>query len=176
MINAFQIRSGTPEDLVREREELFLKALAEVNSEILLKPGFRSLLDFLADRDVDLAVCSNASEGRVKATLKHAGISTYFPEFITPSAGFLPKGSPNGTSMYEELRDKLGHEREDCVVVESSLVGVSTAVEAGLYTLLVVNDYTQPKRAARAGVHVLGNAQMLHTWFAEHWDRMPAPA
>jgi beta-phosphoglucomutase-like phosphatase (HAD superfamily) len=176
MINAFQIRSSKPEDLVREREDLFLKALAEVNSQLLLKPGFRSLLDFLADRNVDMAVCSNASEGRVNATLKHAGISTYFNKVITPSDGFPPKGGSQGTSMYEAVREKLGHEREDCVVVESSLVGVSTAVEAGLYTLLVVNDYTQPRRAARAGVHVLGNAQMLQTWFTEHWDRLPAPA
>ena len=173
MIKEFEIRSSTPEDLVREREELFLKALDTVNSQILLKPGFRSLLAFLADRRVDMAVCSNASEGRVKATLEHAGISKYFDEVITPSAGFQPKGSPNGNSMYEEVRTKLGHERGGCVVVESSLVGVSTAVEAGLYTLLVVNDYTQPKRAARAGVHVLGNAQMLQTWFTEQWDRSP---
>lgn len=173
MIKEFEIRSSTPGDLVREREELFLKALDTVNSQILLKPGFRSLLAFLADRHVDMAVCSNASEGRVKATLEHAGISKYFDEVITPSAGFQPKGSPNGNSMYEEVRTKLGHERGDCVVVESSLVGVSTAVEAGLYTLLVVNDYTQPKRATRAGVHVLGNAQMLQTWFTEQWDRPP---
>ncbi|HET9198818.1 MAG TPA: HAD hydrolase-like protein [Solirubrobacterales bacterium] len=176
MINVFQIQATTPENLVAEREDLFVETLEEVNSQILLKPGFRSLLELLADREVAMAVCSNASRGRVEATLEHAGISNYFQEVITPSAGFPPKGSSGGTSMYEEVRHKLGHDPEECVVVESSLVGVTTAVAAGLYTLLVVNDYTQPKRAARAGVHVLGNAQMLQAWFSEHFERMPVAA
>lgn len=176
MIAKYEIRSSTPEDLVREREELFIQTLATVNSQILLKPGFRYLLQLLADRGVDMAVCSNASRDRVEATLQHAGISNYFQKVVTPSAGFVPKGNLDGSSMYDEVRQELGHEPEDCVVVESSLVGVSTAEDAGLYTVLVVNDYTQPRRAARAGVHMLGNAQMLKAWFVEHFDRVPTKA
>lgn len=174
MVSRFQISTSSSKDLVREREDRFLEALDEVDSQILLKPGFRALLEILADKGVVMAVCSNASERRVGATLARAGIRNYFEEVITPIGEFLPKGSSIGPSMYEEVRKTLTQKREHCVVVESSLVGVSAAVDAGMYTLLVINDYTQPRRAARAGVQVLGNAQVLQTWFKDHFGHPPA--
>jgi HAD superfamily hydrolase (TIGR01509 family) len=173
MATAFQIESS-PKQLVREREERFVKALGEVNSELLLKPGFRALLAFLSERGITMTVCSNATERRVTKTLERAGINNYFRRVITPSPEVQPKGSNSGPSMYESVLDELNQKPENCVVVESSLFGVEAAVEAGLYTLLVVNDYTEPRRAARAGVRVLGNAQMLQKWFEEHWDNLPA--
>lgn len=172
MARSFQI-GVSPKQLVQEREERFVNALGEVDSEVLLKPGFRALLAFLSERGIAMTVCSNATERRVTRTLERAGITNYFKRVITPTPEVQPKGSLSGPSMYESVLEELEQKPETCVVVESSLVGVEAAVDAGLYTLLVVNDYTEPRRAARAGVRVLGNAQMLQKWFEEHWDNLP---
>jgi len=97
---------------------------------------------------------------RVAATLDHVGLAAFFEAVMTPRDGLQPKPAPD---MLLELSSGVGAGR--CLVVESSLRGVTASVDAGCFTLLLVNDYTGPEIVGRRGVEVLGNAQVLYSWF-----------
>lgn len=162
MRRAYQIRGMTPEELVAERDRRYQSALGATDPESLVKPGFREVLELLERRQVRMAVCSNASARRTHATLKHVGLANYFDAAITPDEGMRPKPSPE---MLLALQERFGLRAGNCLVVESSLRGVTASLEAGCYTLLLMNDYTAPQMVGRRGVEVLGNAQVLRWWF-----------
>jgi len=161
MRREYQIRDTDPSELVGERDRRYLEALEATDPDSLVKPGFRDVLELLGRMRVPMAVCSNASVGRVEATLKHVGLINYFEATMTPGDGLAPKPAPD---MLVALQDRLRVEPQRCLVVESSLCGVEASVNAGCFTLLLVNDYTAPLSVARRGVEVLGNAQVLRFW------------
>ena len=156
----------TADELVVERDRRYQSALSATEPDSLVKPGFREVLELLERRRVRMAVCSNASKRRVEATLKHVGLANYFGATMTPDEGLQPKPSPD---MLLALQERFGLEASRCLVVESSLLGVAASVDAGCYTLLLVNDYTAPLLVGRRGVEVLGNAQVLRSWFAAYF-------
>ena len=166
MHSAYQIRGMTADELVAERDRRYQSALSATEPDSLVKPGFREVLELLERRGVRMAVCSNASKRRVEATLKHVGLANYFGATMTPDEGLQPKPSPD---MLLALQERFGLEASRCLVVESSLLGVAASVDAGCYTLLLVNDYTAPLLVGRRGVEVLGNAQVLRSWFAAYF-------
>jgi HAD superfamily hydrolase (TIGR01509 family) len=170
MIQQYQIMNKDAEALIREREDRFIAALASEDKEGLVKPGFRKILARLARRGVRLAITSNASHARVLATLKRAGILMYFDEsrILTPGGTMRAKPSP------EMIKTLLQRERvrgAQCLVIESSRVGVEASIAAGCYTILLVNDYTTPGIASRRGVEVLANAQELDLWLDRFFAR-----
>lgn len=164
MVQRFQILQRTPQALVSEREREYRERLNSVDAESLVKPGVRELLALFARKRLLVSVCSNASRGRVQATLEHVGLANYFASCMTPDQGQAPKPSPE---MISAIQRDHGVSAAECLVVESSLIGVEAALQAGCFCILLVNDYTAPNRVDRKGVDVLPNSQALREWFRE---------
>jgi putative hydrolase of the HAD superfamily len=162
MIREFQIRGITADALVKERENLYHVRLEGTVPESLVKPGFKEILQLLANQKAKMAVASNASERRVEATLDHVGIANYFAACRSPSRGLREKPAAD---MIDAILSEFGEDAQRCVVVESSVTGVEAARRAGCYCILLVNDYTSPEPMERRGVEVLSNSQALLLWF-----------
>jgi HAD superfamily hydrolase (TIGR01509 family) len=166
MIRTYNIMSRNADQLVHEREVQYLKKLKATNSEVLVKPGFRRILALLAKKSIKLAVCSNASKNRVKTTLMHVGLWQSFDFVACPDSGRAEKPSPE---MLRAILTEFGAAQDHCLVIESSVIGVTAALNAGCFCILLVNDYTTPQRVARRGVEVLANSQSLLKWFVERF-------
>ncbi len=133
--------------------------LKQVDPLRLCKPGFRPLLELLRKNKIHTALYSNASRQRVNGTLAHLGLSDAFGQVVTnDDPGMQPKPDP---TMLFELQRRLDLKARDCLVVESSVIGMEAARNAGCHCAMIMNDYALPSAVRERNVTFLGNAREL---------------
>jgi HAD superfamily hydrolase (TIGR01509 family) len=168
MIRRHNLRDTDAETLVQEREKRYSERLEKANAGDLVKPGFQRMLDGLADKGVTLCIYSNASSSRMRITLDRAELLSYFQRLVSATdKGMAAKPDPK---MLEAILDQYNLTPDNCLVVESSLVGVDAAVSAGCFCILLVHDFTSPdpEQIERKGVEVLESSQRLLRWFERY--------
>lgn len=107
------------------KERLYRELMAPQFEE-RLSPGVR---EFLARfQDLPMAVASNAEPLNVDFVLERSGLGRYFPVVVTGAEVERPKPDPE---VYLTAASRLGADPRECIVFEDSLVGVSSALDAG---------------------------------------------
>lgn len=134
--------SGDPNldyQAVREcRKELMERYLNENGIE--LKPYALEVLQKLKDEDIIIALCTANDYERTERYLKRIGIFEYFDHIIC--ASMVEKGKP-APDIYEFAIDELGLYADECIVVEDSPNGITSAATAGVRTVMIP-DLTEP--------------------------------
>lgn len=99
-----------------------------------LKKGALELLDFLHEKKIVRAVATASPKDRSERYLKQAGILDYFDRVI--SATMVSQGKP-APDIYEFACRELGFAPADCLAVEDSPNGVTSAFKAGCQVVMV---------------------------------------
>ncbi len=99
-----------------------------------LKKGVLELLDFLHEKKIVRAVATASPKDRSERYLKQAGILDYFDRVI--SATMVSHGKP-APDIYEFACRELGFAPADCLAVEDSPNGVTSAFKAGCQVVMV---------------------------------------
>lgn len=120
------------------RKELMEEALAENGIE--LKPGARELLQFLKEQGIETAVATASDMERTTRYLAQVGLLSYFDKLI--SATMVKEGKPS-PDIYQYACEQLGRTPAECIAVEDSPNGVTSAYRAGC-KVIMVPDQTQP--------------------------------
>lgn len=102
-------------------------------------PGVVALLEKLAAEGVPLAVVSSSSHPWVDGWLEKLRLASYFREVVC--RGDAPRIKP-APDLYLEGARRLGLAAADCLVIEDSLNGVHSAIEAGMPVWAVPNRVT----------------------------------
>jgi HAD superfamily hydrolase (TIGR01509 family) len=161
IVPRFQFVLTDPDELIRLREDRYLDLLSRTDRESLCKPGFRATLALLRRCGVRLALYSNASRRRVDYTLNHIELRNYFDIVVSSSDEEMEdKPSPR---MLHHVFDRLGVTPQQCLVVESSKIGIEAAKAGGCYCVAMENNY-YPRRQEtirRSGIEFLGNGWQL---------------
>ncbi len=100
---------------------------AELNAPLL------DILRGLKDTYI-LALVTTASRRNVEAVLAHFGLSAFFDVVVTQEDVRRAKPDP---ACYNDLIERLGVKREDCLIFEDSASGVAAALASGCQTLVV---------------------------------------
>ena len=96
--------------------------------------GVSEVLDSLK---IATCVASNGRPGHVENSLKLTGLYKYFEGRVyTASEVANPKPDP---ALFLYAADKMGFSKEECVVIEDSITGVTASVRAGIRVLGLVN-------------------------------------
>ena len=96
--------------------------------------GISEVLDSLK---IAICVASNGRPGHVENSLKLTGLYKYFEGRVqTASEVANPKPDP---ALFLYAADKMGFSKEECVVIEDSITGVTASVRAGIRVLGLVN-------------------------------------
>ena len=164
VIPRFQFSLTSPEELIQMRQNRYLELLSKTDPESLCKPGFRATLTLLRRCGARLALYSNASRGRVDYTLSHLELRNYFDVVVSSSdEGMEDKPSPR---MLRHVFSVLGVQPEQCLVVESSKIGIDAAKAAGCYCIAMENNYYPRHQSTiqESGVEFLGNGWQLLEW------------
>ncbi|HEY9847045.1 MAG TPA: HAD family hydrolase [Candidatus Caenarcaniphilales bacterium] len=111
--------------------------------EIPLRPGVRRLLEEAHTQGVRLAIATTSTQSNVTALLE----STLAPDgsswFEVIAAGdIVPRKKP-APDIYHYLLERMGVAAQDSLVIEDSHHGLKAAVQAGLKTVVTVNEYTR---------------------------------
>ena len=94
------------------------------------------LLDVLRGLKADyiLALVTTASRPNVEGVLRHFGLGDFFDLVVTQEDVKIAKPDP---SCYNELIERCGVKREDCLIFEDSASGVAAALASGCQTLVI---------------------------------------
>jgi HAD superfamily hydrolase (TIGR01509 family) len=129
------------------------------------RPGARELLDKCVAAGVPLALVTNTRRELAERALKTIG-SHYFT--VTVCGDEVPDGKP-APAPYLRAAVLLGVAPDECLAIEDSVAGVSSADAAGCAVLVVPNDVDVPGGPRRRHVDSLAGLDVedLRTIYAQ---------
>lgn len=113
--------------------------------------GARELLESLADAGVPMALVTNTRRGLTERALDSIG-RHYFAASVCGDE--VPRGKP-APDPYRRAAELLGFDPADCLAVEDSVTGATSAEEAGCPVVVVPNDVKVPASPRRHHVNSL---------------------
>ena len=107
---------------------------------VAVKPGLVPLLDWLAERDVPVAVATSTQHALALEKLALAGLRERFETIVCGDQ--VPKGKP-APDVYREAVARIDADPARCIALEDSEIGLRAA-HAAVLTCSVVPDLLPP--------------------------------
>lgn len=104
------------------------------------KPGLFELLDFIKEKNLLCAVCTATDRERTAKYLKSIGCYDYFDAFV---CGDMIKNGKPCPDTYIEGAKALGVDTCECIALEDSPNGITSAYSAGCIAVMIP-DLSQP--------------------------------
>ncbi|KAL7539837.1 hypothetical protein ACHAWF_006517 [Thalassiosira exigua] len=121
------------------KTEIFMKMIEE--GAIPLRPGVLRLVDEAIGAGVRLAVCSTSNEMAVRGLVKTLMGEDRAAKFQIFAGDMVKKKKP-APDVYLMAVDEMGLDKDRCVIIEDSHIGVGAAVAAGISCLVTKSSYT----------------------------------
>ena len=114
---------------------------------IPLRPGVKRLLTAARTANLRLAISTTTTPANVFALLKGNIDSDWFE--VIAAGDIVPKKKP-AADIYNYVLEQMKLPAADCLAFEDSENGLISAMNAGLTTIVTINDYTQNHNFDRA--------------------------
>lgn len=125
---------GSPQDMAGEALGLMD---GHYRNDIELKPGIKEYLEKLKSEGVKMCIATITDRCLTTICLQRLGIFDYFDFIITSTEVKTGKNTPD---MYLLCAEKLGSQPNDTAVFEDTLNALTTAKEAGFYTIGIYDE------------------------------------
>ncbi|MBI5393165.1 HAD family phosphatase [Candidatus Woesearchaeota archaeon] len=126
----------TPEELTKERELIYFDIIDKKGLELF--PGILETIKKFSKR-YKLAIATSAEKTKVDFTLKKFNLQQYFPVLIT--AEDIIKGKPDPEPYCKTIK-KLNIKAREAIVIEDSVNGMKSALDAGCFCIAVTNTFS----------------------------------
>ena len=126
------------------KQELYEQLIE--NGELRPCPGAVQLLDGLDGGKIPYALASSGSKRKIGLNLVYTGLLDRFPVII--SGEDMERGKPH-PDIFLLAAERLGMEKDRCVVIEDSLNGIDAAHRAGMLCVAVTGTFP-PDTLSRA--------------------------
>lgn len=110
---------------------------------IPLRPGVKRLLEEAREQGMRLAIATTAALPNVTALLEHTLGSESPSWFEVIAAGDIVPAKKPAPDVYQYVLRVMGLEASECLAIEDSYQGLKAACQAGLKTVVTINDYTK---------------------------------
>lgn len=111
--------------------------------EIPLRPGVKRLLQEARDVGLRLGIATTTTPANVTALLRHSLAEDAEDWFEVIAAGGMVAAKKPAADVFLYAMEKLGVTPAECLAFEDSENGLRAARDAGLATLVTVNEYTR---------------------------------
>jgi len=139
----------SPEELLRERGEIFARLLRE--SGIRPMPGLFSAIRVFNQMDFAKAIASSSRREWIIWGLEELKLKDEFPVIVSGEEVREAKPAPE---IFLLASKRLGLERERCLVLEDTIIGVQSAKGAGMKVIAIPNQYNQDEDFSRADLRL----------------------
>ena len=140
------------EKFVDDRDEFYMKVSREHDGPKAAE-GAVALLDFLDAKGIPFALASSASPAKVKFNLETSGLTGRFRAVVNGAE--VARGKPD-PDIFQEAARRLGVAPQDCLALEDSLHGLTSAITAGCTAIAIASSF--PAAALREYTqHVYAN-------------------
>lgn len=121
--------------LIKERDKFLFELIDE---KLKLFSGFRTFLTALKEKNMKLAITTSSNRYYTELVLKKFNLKHNFSVLICSDDIQNPKPNPE---PYQKTIQELQLEPEECIVIEDSIVGLTSAKAAGAHTIAVTNSF-----------------------------------
>lgn len=108
-----------------------------------LRPGVKRLLQEAREAGLRLAIATTTTPANVTALLQTALGSDSLNWFEVIAAGDIVPAKKPAPDIYDYVLNAMQLKPQVCLAFEDSHAGLQSAMQAGLATVITVNDYTQ---------------------------------
>lgn len=150
----------TSEQLAAETQEEYLKQV----EEITVRPGFEELAEGLKDSGIKLALATSNTWEVTMKILEKVGLTDYFDSITTTEEVKFNKPDPD---LFIVAADKLGFERNECLVIEDAPSGVEAAHRAGMKVIAISDDEKFSQKLSKADLLIEGFSEITPQAIAE---------
>jgi len=105
--------------------------------DIEVKSGFIEFVDFLKNSDFQIGLATSTRWETANKILENGGMTEIFNCITTGEEVLNPKPDPE---IFTLTSDKLGVEREGCLVIEDSVSGIEAARQAGMKVVAIASN------------------------------------
>jgi len=125
-------------EVYSEEKEIIYRALCLKETELFrLVKGLEPLLDRLKEHEIPFTIATAAGRNNVNFYFEHLGLSRWFSiDRVALADGTLP-GKPE-PDVYLRACKILNVDPGDCIVVEDSMAGLTSAARAGIGKIIAV--------------------------------------
>ncbi len=137
----FSVTTETPEVLLERYDR---RMIEELRTRVPLMEGAEEAILFFREKGLPLGLASCSAMNQIEAAMEKHGLSGYF-EFMISASGEMP-GKPH-PEIYLQAAKKMGLEPTECLAIEDSFFGVSSAKAAGMKVLAMPDpqEYNQER-------------------------------
>ncbi|MGB8450981.1 MAG: GNAT family N-acetyltransferase [Anaerocolumna sp.] len=116
-------------------------------------PYTKALIMDLYNHGVKLAIASSSSVKEIEAVVKALGIKKYFTKLVSGTKVSQPKPAPD---IFLKAAAELGMNTNECIIIEDSFNGVSSATAAGIPVIGYVNEHSGKQDLSAASILIEG--------------------
>jgi HAD superfamily hydrolase (TIGR01509 family) len=132
-------------DLHKAKNQYYAQLLA--GGGIPLRPGVKRLLEAARAANLRLAISTTTTPANVLALLTGDITPDWFE--VIAAGDIVPKKKP-ASDIYDYVLAQMKLPAANCLAFEDSENGLISAMDAGIITLVTINDYTQNHNFDRA--------------------------
>lgn len=125
--------------------ELYEPRIARVRTRL----GARELLEFLADRGVEMIILSNHTMEGIQTQLERLNIKKYFSRVIANDK-HATMGRKNKAEKFVELLKELPYKKDEVLIIGDSPEEAEAGKLAGIKTVAISGGYYSTKRLKEA--------------------------
>ncbi|WP_310482322.1 HAD family hydrolase [Chamaesiphon sp. VAR_48_metabat_403] len=140
-----QMADSTIADLHKAKNQYYAQLLAD--GRIPLRPGVKRLLDEARAANLRLAISTTTTPANVFALLTGNIDANWFE--VIAAGDIVPKKKP-ASDIYDYVLEQMKLPASACLAFEDSENGLISAMDAGIETIVTINDYTQDHNFDRA--------------------------
>lgn len=154
LIKKYSIKTDkTPYMLADETQKEYLQLI----SEVTVRPGFDEFVEKLKDSGVAVALATSNTWEQVDKILDVTNLMRIFNVVTTSDEVVFSKPDPG---IFTLTADKLGQEREECLVIEDSSSGVEAARGCGMKVVGIATTEEDAESLAAADIVVEGFSEI----------------
>ncbi len=125
----------------KAKTQHYQKLLAK--GAIPLRPGVKRLLTEAHTQGMRLAIATTSALPNVHALLQNNLGADSLSWFEVIAAGDIVPAKKPAPDIYNYVLREMELESQDCLAIEDSYQGLNAALQAGIKTVITVNDYTK---------------------------------
>ncbi len=132
------------------------------SGKIPLRKGVKELINEAIDQNITLAISTTTTPINVSTLLKSTLGEKAESLFKVIAAGDVIPNKKPAPDIYNYALEKLCLEASTCIAIEDSSAGLTSAVDAGIKTIVTTNEYTQNQDFSKA-IKVYPNFSEINT-------------
>ena len=136
----------TVEDLITDYEK---HVLGIFGGPLDARPGVQALVEYCNKMAIPIAVASSSQHRWIDIKLKAIGLTGVFDSIM--GGDDVKNGKPD-PEVYVESARRLGKDATECIAIEDSPVGISSAIASGAFTIAVKTESTEGLDVSAANV------------------------